>query len=149
MFSIGENYDIGDVIAGIGTTFGIGSITGISQSSVYGVSLNDTAFSLGATGVPIYLLLIILGVIVSYATNDGLSFESLMNRPTWEKVAAASTIAIPIAAQFITELNSIMLESYLNGTLFAIPMLIGYLIVGFRKANSKKEGLFSKVSVGN
>ncbi len=46
MISIGERYDFGDLIAGIPTSFGIGSLTGVATGSIYGVSLTDQALTL-------------------------------------------------------------------------------------------------------
>ena len=143
---VGESYDFGDLLAGMVGSFGIGSITGIADSSAYGVSFTDAALSLGGDAVSYAALAVLLSTLVSCVTNDGLSVKSLMNRPTWEKVAVGALVLGTVALSFnVAGIHDVVLQNYVNGTIAAGTMLTGYLIVAFRRANSAKKGLFTRV----
>ena len=143
-----SHFDLGDALGAVPVTFGIGSLTGIATGSAYGVGFGDTAFALGSSNVTIAVLSIVLGTLLAYVTNDGISIESLRNRPSWEKIAVIATLALPSASVvFPTAVGATMTESYLNGTLAALVMLAGYLVVGYRRGTDKKQSLFSSVDI--
>ncbi|MFC6723124.1 hypothetical protein ACFQE1_01700 [Halobium palmae] len=143
---VGENYDFGDLLAGMVGSFGIASLTGISESSAYGVSFTDTAFSIGGEAVSIAAFSVVIATLVSFITNGGLTVQSVMNRPVWEKTAVASLVSIPVLTTVnLFGIHGLITESYVNGTIAAAIMLVGFLIVAFRRANSAQKGLFERV----
>lgn len=142
-----SHYDLGDAVGAVPTSFGIGSLTGIATGALYDVGFSDVAFSVGSNDVTIAVVSIILGTILAYVTNDGISVSSLMNRPNWEKAAVLATVAIPVASVFFPGVSEFLNESYVNGTVAAFVMLAGYLTVGYRRARDSKQGLFESVSL--
>lgn len=135
---INSKFDGGDLISGIFATFGVSGITGIGSSTLYGVSISDQLISLGATSVPISYGMLVMSLVVAFATNADLSLIGLVKRPNWEKGAVLLTLLLPWPFIFAGGLRSWMLASHVNGTVVAVPMLIGWVIVGYRRQNDKK-----------
>ena len=136
-----SNYDIVDTI--LGGVFGYGAITLLEMgtSTIEGVSFSDTAFSVGSTGIPFYLIAVIGAVLGAYISNDGLSLSSLQNRPTWEKVAAGSTIGLPLGIHFFSDINSLFTGSIEARVASLALLVVGYLIVGYRRMTTRKRSL--------
>jgi hypothetical protein len=135
---INSKFDAGDLISGIFATFGISGITGIGSSTLYGVSISDQMISLGATSIPISYGLLVMSLVVAFATNADLSALGLIRRPGWEKATVLVTLLLPWPFMFAGGLRTWMLASYVNGTVVSAPMLLGWVIVGYRRQDDKE-----------
>lgn len=136
-----NRYDLGDLVGGILLTYGLSTFAGVGTSSLYGVSFSDPAFSLDGTAIPISIVAIDLAILVAFGTNTQLTVGGFQNRPVWEKAFAAGTFFVPLAFQFVTPFREWMLGGYASGSAVAALVLVGYIIVGYRRDNDKKHSM--------
>jgi hypothetical protein len=140
MSILDNRYDLGDVAGSIIMYTSIAAWAGIGGATLYGHDLTSSAFTVEGWSVPMYVLGFVTATGIAFLTNSGLTARGLRRRPTWEKTAVVGTVGFPVLVDNVSSLQSLMLESHLNGTVFGLLALTGYVIVAFRRDRDKKVG---------
>lgn len=143
---LSNRYDLGDVLGSILMYTSIAAWTGIGGATLYGYNLTEPAVSTGFLAIPMYTLGMFVAVFVAFITNGQLTVTGLQRRPIWEKFAVAATILFPVLVDNVGALEDAMLAGHLEGTLFGLLALTGYIIVAFRRDNDKKASLYEAAS---